>query len=303
MKHEKLQMHQKHIKHLKRHRNVLYGVVMVLLSMQIISFVSISGQISKVGAQQDVMEEDIDRYISSLEQKIRELRQESQFGITELTRELSRQSQEITDQGESIESEIAFLKASQQDFSGIIEDVVVTVVNVRTDRSGGTGFFVNGDEGYIVTNNHVIQGGAFVQIQTFEGTVFDATVIAVDPVADLALLQIPASFEEATLADSDDVQVGSKVIAIGNPLGLSFTVTEGIVSAVNRRGPNGFDSYIQTDVTLNPGNSGGPLFNVQGEVIGINNFKIGGAESLGFALSSNVVREKINDIAGRVIIR
>ena len=103
------------------------------------------------------------------------------------------------------------------------------------------------------------------------------------------------------LADSDDVVVGEKVIAIGNPLGLSYTVTEGIVSAVNREGPNGLKDYIQTDVTLNPGNSGGPLINRDGEVIGVANFKVGGAEALGFALESNVVRETVNRIANAQI--
>ena len=107
--------------------------------------------------------------------------------------------------------------------------------------------------------------------------------------------------------DSDDVQVGEKVIAIGNPLGLSFTVTGGIISAVDRIGPNGLDVYIQTDAALNPGNSGGPLINKEGKVIGINNFKAGGeSENIGFALESNYIIDAVNDIAlkeiGRALI-
>jgi len=124
----------------------------------------------------------------------------------------------------------------------------------------------------------------------------------VDAFADLALLKTNTFFGELKFANSDDVQVGEKVIAIGNPLGLSFTVTEGIVSAVNREGPNGNFDFVQTDVTLNPGNSGGPLINKEGEVIGINNFKIGGAESLGFALESDVVKESINLMVNITII-
>ena len=88
-----------------------------------------------------------------------------------------------------------------------------------------------------------------------------------------------------------------KVIAIGNPLGLQFSVSEGIVSAVHRQGPSQTNSYIQTDAALNPGNSGGPLINKQGKVIGINNFKVGGGESLGFALESNYIENIVNQIA------
>ena len=93
------------------------------------------------------------------------------------------------------------------------------------------------------------------------------------------------------------VQVGEKVIAIGNPLGLQFSVSQGIVSATHREGANRLNAYIQTDAALNPGNSGGPLINTEGKVIGINNFKIGGGESLGFALESNYIEETINEIA------
>jgi len=99
------------------------------------------------------------------------------------------------------------------------------------------------------------------------------------------------------LADSDDVQIGEKVIAIGNPLGLQFSVSEGIVSGIHRPGLNEMEVYIQTDAALNPGNSGGPLINKKGEVIGINNFKIGGTEGMGFALESNSIKETVNEIA------
>ena len=98
------------------------------------------------------------------------------------------------------------------------------------------------------------------------------------------------------LGNSDKVQVGEKVIAIGNPLGLQFSVSQGIISAVHRIGINGIEAYLQTDAALNPGNSGGPLINTQGKVIGINNFKIGSGENLGFALESNYIIDSVNDI-------
>ena len=108
------------------------------------------------------------------------------------------------------------------------------------------------------------------------------------------MLKIEGTFTPISLANSDDVQIGQKVIAIGNPLGLQFSVTEGIVSAINRAGSNGLKDYIQTDAALNPGNSGGPLIDTSGKVIGINNFKIGGSENIGFALESNYIKQTIN---------
>ena len=283
-----------HIKHLRKHRNFLYGIVVVLLILQILTFVSISGQISKVSSQQTVMKEDVDGYISDLSNQIEGVRQENQFNVNEITKQL-------TEQKKDIRGELALLKATREDFSGIIDEVIQRVVNVRTDLSGGTGFVV-GPGGYIVTNYHIIKGSRFVNVQTFEGKIYNANLIGFDDFTDLALLQITGVFDILELAKSDDIQTGEKVIAIGNPLGLSFTVTEGIVSATKRQGPNGLYAYIQTDVTLNPGNSGGPLINKEGKVIGINNFKIWGAESLGFALESDVIRDKINELANKSII-
>ena len=115
------------------------------------------------------------------------------------------------------------------------------------------------------------------------------------------LIKILGEYNPLKLADSNDVQIGEKVIAIGNPLGLQFSVSEGIVSAVKRPGLTNINVYIQTDAALNPGNSGGPLINKQGEVIGINNFKVGGGESLGFALESNKIKEVVNDISEKAL--
>jgi len=294
--------HLRHIRHLKHHRNALYIVVFITLILQIITLTIISSQISQISAQQGVIKEDIDNYVADLEFEIDGVRQENQFGISELSKEISFQEDLITKQSENLEQEINKIKAAQEDFSGIIEDVIFKVVNVRTDKAAGTGFFVN-SEGFIITNQHVIKDAQFVQVQTFDDMTFDAQIVFEDTFSDLALLQIPLNFEELKFANSDEIQIGEKVIAIGNPLGLSFTVTEGIVSATKRFGPNGLQAYVQTDVTLNPGNSGGPLINTDGEVIGINNFKIGGAEALGFALESNYIKNRINELLGAELIK
>ena len=118
---------------------------------------------------------------------------------------------------------------------------------------------------------------------------------------DIALLKINADYPRLKLADSDDIIQAEKVIAIGNPYGLSFSVSEGIVSAIHREGPNGLNIYIQTTAELNSGNSGGPLINKNGKVIGMNNFKLGNSEGLGFALESNYVKSVVNEIATQTL--
>lgn len=212
-------------------------------------------------------------------------------------------SNELSRQQENFAEEINILKSTtQDDFSGIVEGAVKSVVAISTDKSMGTGFIVTSD-GYIVTNYHIIQGSEDeIFIRTYDRNVMSAALIGKDELRDIALLKISGSYEKFEFADSDQLQVGKKVIAIGNPLGLSFTVTEGIISALDRIGPNGLREYIQTDVSLNPGNSGGPLIDTQGEVVGINNFKIGGAESLGFALESNSIIESVNNLVNRTLI-
>ncbi|MBU0894141.1 MAG: trypsin-like peptidase domain-containing protein [Nanoarchaeota archaeon] len=202
----------------------------------------------------------------------------------------------------SIGHEMDTLKASAgEDFSGIIEEVIKGVVTIRTDVGQGTGFLIS-DDGYIVTNAHVLVGGRQVQAFTSEQKVHDATFIGYDGDLDIALLRIfGEDYDELKLGNSNNIQIGEKVIAIGNPLGLQFSVTEGIVSGVHRPGPSQIEAYIQTDAALNPGNSGGPLIDKQGRVIGINNFKIGTGESLGFALESNYIKESVNKIALNVL--
>src|SRR3989338_7396196 len=235
---------------MEHHINLLYGAVILLLIIQLVSFTFVSSQSAKLIGRQQNFEERINGVIG-------ELRQENQYRVGEIVRSLSQQRTDF-------ENQLEYLKSTQQDFSLVIEDALKKVVTVTTDISAGTGFAI-GDGSYILTNNHVIEGG---KVDYFG------------------------------LADSDEVQIGEKVIAIGNPLGLSFTVTEGIVSALHREGPSGLDSYIQTDVTLNPGNSGGPLVNKEGKIIAMANFKVGGAEALGFGLESNTLRKTTNEIVG-----
>lgn len=160
----------------------------------------------------------------------------------------------------------------------------------------GSGFIIASD-GYILTNNHVIEGATAIVVRLQDGREFAATVIGTDPATDVALIQIETgdSLPVAPLGDSNELGVGDWVIAIGSPLGLDFTVTAGIVSALGRRdiNPDGrdlYENFIQTDASINPGNSGGPLINLQGEVIGINTAVNRLGQGIGFAIPINMVK-------------
>lgn len=239
-----------------------------------------------------------------IESDIQELKTDTQSKLNELTINVLQTQEELNSLGSEIGSigqEMNLLKASAgEDFSGIIEEAIKGVVTIRTDVGQGTGFIIS-EEGYIVTNAHVLVGGREIKAITYEQKSIDAEFIGYNPDLDIALLKISGNYKELQLANSNDVQIGEKVIAIGNPLGLQFSVSQGIVSAMRRPGPSGLEAYIQTDAALNPGNSGGPLINKQGKVIGINNFKIGGGENLGFALESNYIKDSVNEISQKVM--
>jgi serine protease Do len=161
------------------------------------------------------------------------------------------------------------------------------------ERSLGTGFIISAD-GYILTNDHVVNGADEIKVKLSDGRVFSGTVRGVDPKLDLALIKIEAGQQlpVAKLGDSDKLRIGEWVMAIGNPFGLEQTVTVGIVSAKGRViGAGPYDDFIQTDASINPGNSGGPLFNVQGEVVGINTAIVSGGQGIGFAIPVNMAKQ------------
>ena len=164
----------------------------------------------------------------------------------------------------------------------------------------GTGFIVSSD-GYIVTNNHVIDGADEIMVKTSKGKEFQAKLIGADAKLDVALLKIKAKhLHAASLGNSDRLRVGDWVVAIGNPFGLEQTVTAGIVSARGRViGSGPYDDFIQTDAAINPGNSGGPLFNTKGEVVGINAAiytKSGGNNGIGFAIPINLAHSVFEEL-------
>lgn len=174
----------------------------------------------------------------------------------------------------------------------------------HTQRSLGSGFIISQD-GYILTNGHVIDGADEIKIKLSDGRTFKATVKGADQKLDLALLKIEEEVELpiASLGDSDELKIGEWVMAIGNPFGLEQTVTAGIISAKGRViGAGPYDDFIQTDASINPGNSGGPLFNAAGQVVGINTAIIAGGQGIGFAIPINTVKTILEQLrtSGRV---
>jgi serine protease Do len=175
----------------------------------------------------------------------------------------------------------------------------------QPQRGQGTGFIID-PAGYIVTNNHVVQGSDEIRVRLMDKRELSAKIVGTDPKTDLALVKIEAdNLPALKFGNSDELQVGDWVIAVGNPLGLAHTVTAGIVSAKGRSlGVGPYDDYIQTDASINPGNSGGPLVNTKGEVVGVNALIAASGQGIGFAIPSNLSQSIITQLrAGGKVTR
>lgn len=194
-----------------------------------------------------------------------------------------------------------------KDVRGVVQKVRPSVVGVITESfqtystsSTGSGIILS-EDGYIVTNNHVVEGGDSIAVTLDDGETYAAELIGTDVKSDIAVLKIDAqNLPAAEFGDSSQVEVGEAAIAIGNPLGLNGTVTAGIISAVDREIQVGSSNMVllQTDASINPGNSGGALLNEYGQVIGVNSAKISSedSEGLGFAIPSNTVGPIVEEL-------
>ena len=177
----------------------------------------------------------------------------------------------------------------------------------REGRSLGSGFIISND-GYVLTNNHVVEGAETVIVRLNDRREFIAEIVGTDPRSDVAVLKLDATdLPVAKIADSDDVKRGQWVVAIGSPFGFDYSVTAGIVSATGRALPDeSYVPFIQTDVAINPGNSGGPLFNLDGEVVGINSqifTRSGGFMGLSFAIPMNLAMNVAEQIQEDGVVR
>ncbi len=193
-------------------------------------------------------------------------------------------------------------------FAPLIRAVSPGVVNVVTYQNPGDGIpagrvpaatgsgFLLGPEGYAVTNHHVVKGAEALQVRLNDGRVFDAQLVGSDPGTDVALIRAQTNgardLPSVVLGDSDTLEVGDWVVAIGNPFGLERSVAHGLISAKERvLGVGAFDDFLQTDALINPGNSGGPLFNMHGEVVGMATAVVTHAQGIGFAVPINMVKD------------
>jgi len=160
-------------------------------------------------------------------------------------------------------------------------------------QGAGSGFIID-SRGYVVTNNHVVEGAMSIRVKLDDGRSFDGQVLGTDPLTDIAVVKLknpPANLAVLKFGDSDAMRVGDWVVAIGNPFGLASSVSVGILSAKARNiGAGIYDDFLQTDAAINPGNSGGPLFNLKGEVIGVNTAIVAGGSGIGFAVPSNLAK-------------
>tara|TARA_B100000315_G_scaffold149122_1_gene137892 strand:- start:291 stop:1181 length:891 start_codon:yes stop_codon:yes gene_type:complete len=251
---------------------------------------------SKVDILAGQLDTKINVEVTNLKSTISSLNDENQKKFSDLESNTQRQLGEIKS---DLEAEITGLETNLQgDFTKIIADAKKSTVSVLTDVGRGSGAIIK-QNGKTVTNAHVIAGASQIAIKTSNNKLYVVKVLGIDNNADIAVLMpvgTNESFDIFKFADSEEVQVGERVIALGNPFGLDFTATQGIVSATNRQAPNGYE-YIQIDVPINPGNSGGPLVNDEGRIIGLNNFKVGGGEGLGFAIPANTVSDVMDDIS------
>jgi serine protease Do len=172
--------------------------------------------------------------------------------------------------------------------------------NSGMPASAGSGVIIDGINGIIVTNGHVVRGSGKVKVTLLGGEEKVGTVLGADEDTDIAVVQIETEkpLSTSVLGDSSGLKIGQLVVAVGNPYGLNDTLTFGIISGLNRENVNlsRYEDFIQTDASINPGNSGGPLLNIRGDIIGINTAIINYAQSIGFAIPSNIVRNVVDDL-------
>ncbi len=288
--------------HVRQH--IIYGVVFLVAMVSVALYQNSINEDFLEREQQlqqkiQDLEAQLNQDIKDLEEKdetVQASLEEKDQQIEMLTGELSDVKQENEQQVAELEQTIAGLQVEFQDFSGIIDDVIVGVVSVQTNVGSGSGFIIDADDGYIVTNHHVIDGATAGIIVTHDGVQHAMGIVGSSSRSDVAVLRANVSeYRRLRFGNSDVVKVGQKAIAIGNPGGLDFTVTQGIISSTERQDSKR-NEFLQIDVPINPGNSGGPLINAEGKVIGMNTLKIAGFEGVGFALESNYVDNIVDDI-------
>jgi S1-C subfamily serine protease len=281
-------------------QHIIYGSILVIIVLGIVSSSYLLNLRTRDALLQEIFQ--LRQQVTDLQQKDVELAEQFNVRLSEKDIEIKSLSGELDvlrDESErqisDIEDKVSVLKSEFQDFSDVIEQSLPSVVSVRTNVGRGSGFIVD-SRGYIVTNYHVVEGAQAGNVVTSDGRTYSVRLVGFDDDVDIAVLRINATgLDTLQFGDSETVKVGEKAIAIGSPGGFDFTVTQGIVSAINREDSQG-NQYVQIDTPINPGNSGGPLIDASGRVIGVATLKISGFESVGFALESSYVEPIVEDI-------
>lgn len=282
--------------------HIIYGVILLVVAAGLFGYFQMQINTTQDLLQSSVnaLSEDIKELQSNLSTVDKDVKvlsgdlSDKTTEIASLNKDLLQVKTDSKEQLGELENKVRTLKSANQDFSEVIEEVIPAVVSINTNIGSGSGFFVR-TNGYIVTNYHVIDGATAASVTDSNGKNYAVRIVGFAKKADIAVLHInETGFKKLNFANSDGVKVGEKAIAVGSPSGLDYTVTQGIVSAVNRE-VNG-NTYVQIDVAINPGNSGGPLINIDGEAIGMNTLKISGTEGLGFSLEADYVKGIVDDI-------
>lgn len=245
-----------------------------------------------------LLERELTGKVSTVEQAVNQTRRESERNLNMLSSQLEKVEQTSSEKISTLEDQLKNVRITNKDFSAILKDIIRSVVSVKTDKGIGSGVIID-PRGYVLTNFHVISGATKAAIITYDNQAHSVKLIGTHEATDLAVIQFAdeGSYSALDFEERDSrIEVGAKVVAVGNPGGLEFSVTEGIISNAERT-INGV-AYIQHDVPINPGNSGGPLVNIQGNIVGINTQKREGFEGVGFAIHA-----KVADAISREIIQ
>ncbi|MBI2106340.1 trypsin-like peptidase domain-containing protein [Candidatus Woesearchaeota archaeon] len=287
--------------------NMAIFAVMIILIFQGYLFYNLNNEVKSLDDSLSSLDNKIEFQRKNIENEISDLRNESANAIkglggniNALMKESEESKKAIEELSEGLEElENVQIKASK-DFSSIISDVIDSVVLIQAGKGSqtsiGSGVFVSPE--YLVTNYHVVEENPDdLLIGTVGNKVFRAQLIGYEPEIDIAVLHVAdGNFPFLEFEDINNVKIGESVIAVGSPLGLSFSVTQGIISSKSRTGPNGLNIYLQTDTPINFGNSGGPLINLNKKIVAINTWKIANVESLGFAIRSDIAKDVYEQI-------
>jgi len=244
---------------------------------------------NRTQSDQEALEYRLQSKDQVFEQALKSIRDEYQTRMQTLLKSVEKIEKESNVKLDDLKKQLQDVSKQPGDFADVIDKALNSIISVTTDQALGSGALISA-QGHIVTNNHVVDGARTISITLRSGKVVPAQLIYKTAEYDIAFLKIAGDNHPfLEFYDSDLLRAGEKVVALGNPAGLQFSATQGIISATHRSIAT-FRDVIQIDVAINTGSSGGPLINKYGRIIGITSFKIKGQENLGFAIPSNAVK-------------